>query len=174
MIEGLILHLYRHFYGGLEGFHREWTRYRETGGKEKWGGRKEKRGGRREKTGGEGEEGERREKRTPACPSHLHCIQTLYTRFGRSVLQKRCTITEGVEHGVRLSIFSSLFSFLPPLFSFLPPRFTFLPSLFPPLLLSPTPSLLSPGLPIHCPSSHNRRTDRKKKTIYKYIPQLRS
>ena len=33
----------------------------------------------------------------------------------------------------------------------------------PPLLLSPTPSLLSPGLPIHCPSSHNRRTDRTKK-----------
>ena len=32
----------------------------------------------------------------------------------------------------------------------------------PPLLLSPTPSLLSLGLPMHCPSSHNRRTDRTK------------
>ena len=33
----------------------------------------------------------------------------------------------------------------------------------PSLLLSPVPSLLSPGLPFHCPSSHNRRTDRTKK-----------
>ena len=50
-----------------------------------------------------------------------------------------------------------------------------LPSLFPSLLFSPAPNLLSPGLPIHCPSSHNRRTDRtKKQTIYKYIPQLRT
>ena len=32
----------------------------------------------------------------------------------------------------------------------------------PPLLLSPTPSFLSLGLPMHCPSSHNRRTDRTK------------
>jgi hypothetical protein len=39
----------------------------------------------------EGEEGERREKRTPACPSHLHCIQTLYARFGRSVLKADIT-----------------------------------------------------------------------------------
>jgi hypothetical protein len=38
---------------------------------------------RREKTGREGEEDERREKRTPAC------IQTLYARFGRSVLKTR-------------------------------------------------------------------------------------
>ena len=37
------------------------------------------------------------------------------------------------------------------------------PLFSPPLLLSPAPSLLSPGLPIHCPSSHNRRTDRTKK-----------
>ena len=43
------------------------------------------------------------------------------------------------------------------------------PLFSPPLLLSLAPRLLSPGLPIHCPSSHNRRTNRKKKTIYKYI-----
>ena len=30
-------------------------------------------------------------------------------------------------------------------------------------LLSPAPSLLSPGLPIHCPSSHNRRRQDRKK-----------
>ena len=91
-IEGLILH--RHFYGSLEGFH--WESGQGIGrlgerawGKENWGGRKEKRGRRREKTGGEGENGERREKRTLACPSHLHCIQTLYARFGRSVLKTR-------------------------------------------------------------------------------------
>ena len=68
---------------------------------------------------------------------------------------------------------------LPPLFSFLPPRFTFLPSFFfsPPLLLSLAPSLLSSGLPIHCPSSHNRRTDRTKKKQYtctfrNFVPNL--
>ena len=63
------------------------------------------------------------------------------------------------------SFLPPLFSFLPPLFSFLPPRFTFLPSLFflLLLLLSLAPSLLSPGLPIHCPSSHNKYTDRTKK-----------
>jgi hypothetical protein len=53
------------------------------------GWEKEEEGGRREKTGGEGEEGERREKRNPACPSHMHCTQTLYARFGRSVLKTR-------------------------------------------------------------------------------------
>jgi ribosomal protein L15 len=58
-------------------------------GKEKRGGRKEKRGGMRKRTGGEGKEGDRREKHIPACPSHLHCIQTLYARFGRSVLKIR-------------------------------------------------------------------------------------
>ena len=53
-----------------------------------------------------------------------------------------------------------------------------LPSLFflPPLLLSPAPSLLSPGLPIHCPSSHNRRTERTKKqytsTFRNFVPNL--
>ena len=68
---------------------------------------------------------------------------------------------------------------LPPLFSFLPPRFTFLPSLFflSPLLLSLAPSLLSPGLPIHCPSSHNRRTNRTKtkqytSTFRNFVPNL--
>ena len=77
--------------------------------------------------------------------------------------QKLCNREGG--QGVRLSILPPLFSFLPPLFSFLTPCITFLLSLFfsPPLLLSPAPSLLSPGLPIHCPSSHNRRTDRTKK-----------
>jgi len=72
---------------------REWTGYRDTGrkgpGKGEAGWEKGEEGGRREKTGGEGEEGERREKRTPACPLHLHCIQTLYARFGRSVLKTR-------------------------------------------------------------------------------------
>ena len=47
----------------------------------------------------------------------------------------------------------------------------------PSLLLSPAPSLLSPGLPIHCPSTHNRRTDRTKKKQYtssfrNFVPNL--
>ena len=48
---------------------------------------------------------------------------------------------------------------LPPLFSFLPPRLTFLLyfSFLPPLVFF---------LPIHCPSSHKRRTDRTKKKQY--------
>ena len=57
----------------------------------------------------------------------------------------------GDGQGVRLSILSPLFSFLPPHFIHLSPFPLFSPRL-----------LLSPGLPIHCPSSHNRSTDRKK------------
>ena len=57
----------------------------------------------------------------------------------RSWLQKRCTITEEVDRGYAYP--------------------------FPPLLLSPAPSLISPGLPIHCPSSHNRRRQDRKNNI---------
>ena len=51
------------------------------------------------------------------------------------------------------------------------------PLFSPPLLLSLAPSLLSPGLPIHCPSSHNRRTNRTKKnqytsTLRNFVPNL--
>jgi len=59
---------------------REWTGYMETGRKGP---------GKGEAGWEKGEEGERREKRTPACPFHLHCIQTLHARFGRSVLKTR-------------------------------------------------------------------------------------
>ena len=51
------------------------------------------------------------------------------------------------------------------------------PLFSPPLLLSLAPSLLSPGLPIHCPSSHNRRTNRTKtkqytSTFRNFVPNL--
>ena len=51
------------------------------------------------------------------------------------------------------------------------------PLFSPPLLLSLALSLLSPGLPIHCPSSHNRRTNRTKtkqytSTFRNFVPNL--
>jgi hypothetical protein len=66
--------------------------------------------------------------------------------------RKRCTITQGVdrEYAYPFSHHFSHFSHLASPFS--------LPSFF-----SPASSLLSPDLPIHCPSSHNRRTDRTEK-----------
>ena len=71
-----------------------------------------------------------------------------------------------------MNLFSHPFSH----FSHLASRF-FLPSFFSPLLLSLAPSLLSPGLPIHCPSSHNRRTNRTKtkqytSTFRNFVPNL--
>ena len=51
------------------------------------------------------------------------------------------------------------------------------PLFLPFLHISSAPSLLSPGLPIHYPSSHNRRTDRTKKNQYastfrNFVPNL--
>ena len=77
---------------------------------------------------------------------HLHCIQTLYARFGRSVLkarswpQKHCTITEGWTGGTLIhSPASLLLSPTPFLIS------STLLHLSPfPLFLSPAPSLLFP------------------------------
>ena len=65
---------------------------------------------------------------------------------------------------------------LPPLFSFFPPRFTFLPSLFFLPLFSFLPPLVF-FLPVSLYTVRPLITDAQtgqKKTIYKYIPQLRT
>ena len=74
------------------------------------------------------------------------------------------TITEGVDRGYAYPLSRPSSPSTHPFshFSHLASPFS-LPFFLPPLLHSPAPSLLFPGLPIHCPSSHNRRTDRTKK-----------
>jgi hypothetical protein len=61
--------------------------------------------------GGRIQEG--KEKSTPACPSHLHCIQTLYARFGRSVLKTDITDAQTGQKKQYTSTFRNFVANLP-------------------------------------------------------------
>ena len=157
---------YRHFYGGLEGFH--WESGQGIGrpgerawGKEKWGGRKEKRGRRRDKTGGEGE----------AYPC-LSIPPSLYTnvicKIWKICVENLELAAKTLYHnrggGHPFSRPSSPFSHPFSHFSHLTPFPLFSPPLF---------SFLSDSLYTVRHLITDAQTGQKK-TIYKYIPQLRS
>ena len=130
----------------------------------KKGGNPEER--RRGAGGGRKQEGkEKRAREGRSVPLPVHPTFTVYKRYMQELAAKTLYHNRGGGQGVRLSILPPLFSFLPPLFSFLPPRFTFHPS--------PLFSFLPVSLHTVRPLITDAQTGQKK-TMYKYIPQLRT